>query len=125
MRNPWIYRAPALAWGFLIIYLSLAPVQHLDPGWELNVSDKLAHGVLYFAWVVLLYFGTSRAYQKPVRRRKMVFYWAAAVVAGAGLELFQGWMSYGRSADVLDALANTGGAIIAIVGSQFLHKFLA
>lgn len=125
MRNPWIYRAPALAWGFLIIYLSLAPVQHLDPGWELNVSDKLAHGVLYFAWVVLLYFGTSRAYQKPVRRRKMVFYWTAAVVAGAGLELFQGWMSYGRSADVLDALANTGGAIIAIVGSQFLHKFLA
>lgn len=125
MRNPWIYRAPALAWGFLIIYLSLAPVQHLDPGWELNVSDKLAHGVLYFAWVVLLYFGTSRAYQKPVRRRKMIFYWTAAVVAGAGLELFQGWMSYGRSADVLDALANTGGAIIAIVGSQFLHKFLA
>ena len=125
MRNPWIYRAPALAWGFLIIYLSLAPVQHLDPGWELNVSDKLAHGVLYFAWVVLLYFGTSRAYQKPVRRRKMIFYWTAAVVAGAGLELFQGWMSYGRSADVLDALANTGGAIIAIVWSRFLHKFLA
>lgn len=125
MRNPWIYRAPALAWGFLIIYLSLAPVQHLDPGWELNVSDKLAHGVLYFAWVVLLYFGTSRAYQKPVRRLKMIFYWTAAVVAGAGLELFQGWMSYGRSADVLDALANTGGAIIAIVGSRFLHKFLA
>ena len=125
MRNPWIYRAPALAWGFLIIYLSLAPVQHLDPGWELNVSDKLAHGVLYFAWVVLLYFGTSRAYQKPVRRRKMIFYWTAAVVAGAGLELFQGWMSYGRSADVLDALANTGGAIIAIVGSRFLHEFLA
>ena len=125
MCNPWIYRAPALAWGFLIIYLSLAPVQHLDPGWELNVSDKLAHGVLYFAWVVLLYFGTSRAYQKPVRRRKMAFYWTAAVVAGACLELLQGRMSYGRSADVLDALANIGGAIIAIVGSRFLHRFLA
>ena len=55
----------------------------------------------------------------------MAFYWTAAVVAGAGLELLQGLMSYGRSADVLDALANTGGAIIAIVGSRFLHKFLA
>jgi VanZ family protein len=125
MRNPWIYRAPALAWGFLIIYLSLAPVQDLDPGWELHVSDKLVHGVLYFTWVVLLYFGTSRAYQKPVSRRKMVFYWVAAVLFGAGIELVQGWMSYGRSADALDALANTGGSIIAIVGSRFLHKFLA
>jgi VanZ family protein len=125
MRNPWIYRAPALAWGFLIIYLSLAPVQDLDPGWELHVSDKLVHGVLYFTCVVLLYFGTSRAYQKPVSRRKMVFYWVAAVLFGAGIELVQGWMSYGRSADALDALANTGGSIIAIVGSRFLHKFLA
>jgi VanZ family protein len=125
MRNPWIYRAPALAWGFLIIYLSLAPVQDLNPGWELHVSDKLVHGVLYFTWVVLLYFGTSRAYQKPVSRRKMVFYWVAAVLFGAGIELAQGWMSYGRSADALDALANTGGEIIAIIGSRFLHKFLA
>jgi VanZ family protein len=87
MRNPWIYRAPALAWGFLIIYLSLAPVQDLDPGWELQVSDKLVHGVLYFTLVVLLYFGTSRAYQKPVSRRKMVLYWVAAVLFGAGIEL--------------------------------------
>ena len=125
MRNPWIYRAPALAWGFLIIYLSLAPVQDLDPGWELNVSDKLVHGVLYFNWVVLLYFGTSRAYQKPVSRSKMVLYWVAAVLFGVGIELAQGWMSYGRSADALDALANTVGAIIAIIGSRFLHKFLA
>lgn len=125
MRNPWIYRAPALAWGFLIIYLSLAPVQNLDPGWELHVSDKLVHGVLYFTWVVLLYFGTSRAYQKPVSRRKMVFYWSFAIICGVGLEVLQGAMNYGRSADALDALANTGGAIIAIVGSRFLHKFLA
>jgi len=42
-----------------------------------------------------------------------------------GLEFLQGVMNYGRSADVLDALANTGGAIVAIVGSRFLHKFLA
>ena len=125
MRNPWIYRAPALAWGFLIIYLSLAPVQDLDPGWELNVSDKLVHGVLYFTWVVLLYFGTSRSYKKPVSRRKMAFYWAFAIACGVGLEFLQGAMNYGRSADALDALANTGGAIIAIIGSRFLHKFLA
>ena len=125
MRNPWIYRAPAFVWGFLIVYLSLAPVEDLDPGWELNVSDKWVHTALYFIWVALLYFGTSRAYQKPVSRRKMVFYWVAAVLFGAGIELAQGWMSCGRSADALDALANTGGAIIALIGSRFFHKFLA
>jgi len=60
-----------------------------------------------------------------VSRRKMAFYWAFAIACGVGLEFLQGVMNYGRSADALDALANTGGAIIAIVGSRFLHKFLA
>jgi len=125
MQNPWIYRAPAIVWGFLIIYLSLAPVQDLDPGWSLEVSDKLVHGALYFTWVTLLYFGTSRAYRKTVSRRKMIFYWGSAVIFGAGIELMQGWMAMGRSADVFDALANTGGAVLAILASRLLHKILA
>jgi VanZ family protein len=125
MQNPWIYRAPAIVWGFVILYLSLAPVHDLDPGWSLKVSDKLIHGILYLTWVTLLYFGTSRAYKKSVSRRKMLFYWASAVVFGAGIELMQGWMALGRSADVLDALANTGGAVLAILSSRLLHKFLA
>lgn len=125
MRNPWIYRAPAIVWGFLIVYLSLAPVEDLDPGWAINVSDKWVHAALYFIWVALLYFGTSRAYQKRVSPNKMIFYWVAAVLVGAGIEPVQGWMSYGRSADALDALANTGGAIIALIGSRCFHKFLA
>ena len=125
MRNPWIFKAPALAWGFLIIYLSLAPVQDLNTGWELNISDKLVHAALYFIWVMLLYFGTSRAYQKPVSKCSMLSYWVAAIVVGAGLELLQGLMSFGRSADIIDGLANAGGALIAIFINPILHKFLA
>ena len=125
MQNPWIYRAPAIAWGFLISYLSLVPVHTLDPGWSLEVSDKLVHGILYFTWVSLLYFGTSRAYRRGVSRRKMIFYWGSAVIFGAGIELMQGWMAMGRSADVFDALANTGGAVLAILASRLLHKILA
>jgi VanZ family protein len=59
MRNPWIYRAPAIGWGFLIFYACLAPVSNLDPGWELNISDKLVHFILYFSWTILLYFASS------------------------------------------------------------------
>ena len=125
MQNPWIYRAPAIAWGFLISYLSLVPVHTLDPGWSLEVSDKLVHGILYFTWVSLLYFGTSRAYRRGVSRRKMIFYWAGAVLFGAGIELMQGWMHLGRSADLYDALANMSGAIVAILLSRMIHKILA
>jgi glycopeptide antibiotics resistance protein len=55
----------------------------------------------------------------------MIFYWAGAVLFGAGIELMQGWMHLGRSADLYDALANTGGAVLAILASRLLHKILA
>ena len=45
--SPWIYRAPSIGWGFFILYACLAPADNLDPGWNIEISDKLVHFVLY------------------------------------------------------------------------------
>lgn len=125
MRNPWIYRAPAIGWGFLIFYACLAPVSDLDPGWEIEISDKLVHFILYFSWTILLYFASSRGYRRPIKKRKALVYWLAAVVLGGLIELLQSWMGLGRSADLLDALANSAGAVAGMVVSRVLHRILA
>jgi VanZ family protein len=124
MKSPWIYRAPAIVWGFVILYLSLAPVHDLDPGWELQISDKLVHFLMYFSWIVLLYFGTSRAYRRMISRKKMAAYWLSAVFVGIIIEFLQGWMALGRSADLFDALANTGGAIAGLILSRTFHHIV-
>ena len=125
MRNPWIYRAPAIGWGFLIFYACLAPVSSLDPGWEINISDKLVHFILYFSWTILLYFASSRGYKRPIKKRKAVLYWLIAIAVGGLIELLQDWMGLGRSADLLDALANSAGAVSGMVASRVLHRVLA
>lgn len=124
MLSPWIYRAPAIGWGFLISYASLAPVSDLDPGWELQISDKWIHFLLYFSWVVLLYFGSSRAYKRKLERKKVLVYWLAAITVGVVIEFMQGAMGLGRSADVYDALANSSGAITGVILSRIIHRIL-
>ena len=124
MLNPWIYRAPAIGWGFLILYICLAPVEHLDPGFTLEISDKLVHFILYFSWVVLLYFASSRAYNRRLTRKKMLVYWIIAAIIGGVVEYLQGAMALGRNADVMDGLTNTAGAMAGIITSRLFHKFL-
>ena len=124
MLNPWIYRAPAIGWGFLILYICLAPVEDLDPGFSIEISDKLVHFILYFSWVVLLYFGSSRAYKRRLSRRKMLTYWITAAIIGGVVEMLQGAMELGRNADFMDGLANTAGAMIGIIASRLFHKIL-
>ncbi len=122
--SPWIYRAPAIGWGFFILYACLAPADNLDPGWNIEISDKLVHFVLYFSWVVLLYFGSSRGYGRKLSRQKIGVYWSAAVTIGATIEYLQGWMGLGRSADLYDAIANSAGAIVGVIFSRILHRIL-
>jgi VanZ family protein len=124
MLNPWIYRAPAIGWGFLILYICLAPVEHLDPGFTLEISDKLVHFILYFSWVVLLYFASSRAYNRRLTRKKMLAYWVTAAIIGGVVEYLQGAMALGRNADLMDGLANIAGAMTGIITSRLFHKFL-
>ena len=125
MRNPWIYRAPAIGWGFFILYACLLPASNLHSPYDIQINDKLIHFVLYFSWVILLYFASSRAYQRVMDRKKVLIYWIAAIAVGGCIEFLQYWMALGRSGDVLDALANTAGALTGMVCSRVIHRILA
>ena len=90
MLNPWIYRAPAIGWGFLILYICLAPVEDLDPGFSIEISDKLVHFILYFpGWCC---FTLPRPVRTIVvyRVRKMLAYWIAAAIIGGAVEYASG-----------------------------------
>jgi len=124
MRNPWIYRAPAIGWGFFILYVCLAPAETLRTGIDFEISDKVVHFTLYLLWVVLLYFGSSRGYKKALSYAKLMMYWSSAIIIGIFVEYLQMWMAVGRSAEVLDALANSAGAVAGIIISRVAHRIL-
>lgn len=87
----------------LILYLSLAPTTAIP---SVNLWDKLEHATAYLGLTVL------GIWCFPASRWKV---FAALVAVGAGVEIAQATMGFGRDGDIRDAVANTIGAAIGLV----------
>jgi len=92
--------AVAAGWALVatIVWLSLAPT---TPKVDLDHGDKLGHLAAYgllMLWFALLY-------------RTRLRYALAFIAMGVALELLQGWLGH-RTADPLDAAANTLGVLL-------------
>jgi VanZ family protein len=86
-----------------VTYTSLAPVTDLP---SVSFNDKLEHGIAYM--VITLWFGGLLA-----RRR----YWLltlSLLALGAAIEIAQGAMQMGRTADVMDWLADAAGVAVGM-----------
>ncbi len=101
-----LYRITAIFYGAFIAYISLLPIEQAVSS---GMSDKLDHLLGY----ALLSFLFIRGF--PNRKLQTV---VGCVIFGVGIEIIQGYV--GRFPEVLDAIANTLGAI---VGLSITHYF--
>ena len=93
--------AAGWAWAAAIVWLSLTPS---PPPVDVTYGDKLGH----FAAYGLLMFWFAQLY------RVRVFYAAAFVAMGIGLEFLQGALGY-RTYEVFDMYANALGVLLGWV----------
>lgn len=104
----------AVTWMIVIVYLSLTSTSSI-PNFKFLSWDKIVHAAVYFILAVLFIFGL-----KP-RSGWIAFVLISCVVLGVLLEVMQGLMAGGRTADIYDAIANALGVLTAyIVCSRFL-----
>lgn len=110
----------AIIWTLLITFLCLEPSRDL-PKIEINNIDKLVHGSVYILFTGLwyLYFKT----QNPIKTAIIKAFFLA-VGYGIWIEIAQYFFTTTRRADVLDALANTFGASIAVILILIVNKIL-
>ena len=82
-------------------------------------KDKYLHGIFYFVFTVfwVLFFKSWPQIKRPLLTGFMF-----AVLYGITIEVCQGVFTTGRSADVVDALANTVGAALAVVVLKLLSN---
>jgi VanZ family protein len=85
-------------------YLSLLPVRYLPP---VQLWDKLEHALAYVA--LAFWFGSV------VVRRDILWVGLALLAFGGLIELVQGWMRMGRSADLFDLLADGIGILLGLL----------
>lgn len=111
-----------LAWGVLIIVLSLMPG---GPG-QLNFLgiphfDKVGHFGMYAIWTFLIFRTLMSGVTVSVERA----FWVAVLVgsvAGIGLEYGQYFMHQGRSFELADMIANAAGALAGAWAGQLFRK---
>ncbi|MBK9422063.1 MAG: VanZ family protein [Flavobacteriales bacterium] len=103
-------------WAGVILVLTLMPGNDV-PKWpwaELIHLDKIVHFVLFgvLAWLTAGVF-IHRNSMEP--QRAVLIALVLAVLYGGLIELMQGWMDMGRSADVWDLMVDAMGASVALL----------
>ena len=102
-----------------IAYLTLVPSPLPAPPMPLfDGADKVVHGLMFLvlAWCL----------NRDISRRKLlvaaVAAFALATAYGGLIEVLQGTMQLGRSADVLDFVADVAGAAIGAIISHLTKR---
>lgn len=114
----WINKIPC---GFLttivtlaILYLTLAPHPIGAKIILFPHADKVVHFLMFFGFAGIVYYDFFKhIFPKRVERREGIIICLIGIFFGATIEVMQDFI--GRSADVLDAIADSAGAIVAII----------
>lgn len=112
------YLLIAIGWTFVIIFLSLVNLNNVPAG-KLPIpnKDKIVHFLFYFFFVWFWYKANIK-----ITLFKLVL---IAVVFGIIIEALQGLCTVNRQADLFDAIANTCGAVVAMLIFRYKQKRLS
>jgi len=109
----------------VICLLTLLPAASMPevPAWELISFATLSHAVVFFVLAVLMQRGLSKQHLFPVLARQAG--WLTLVVSvlfGAGIEVLQLILNWGRQGDPLDVVSNTLGTLAGLAAYHWLLK---
>lgn len=106
----------AIVWTLLITVLCLTSGDAFSSlaTFKIPHKDKYVHFFFYFVFTFLWY-AYSVKHIKVSRKKARMIIFITALSYGIVIEILQELIAHKRSADVMDALANTLGSITAIL----------
>jgi VanZ family protein len=108
VHNKKIFFLLAILWTLVVTYLSLASLGDVGSTVKVPYKDKLVHFTFYLMFVILW----SLFFKQSKYNYKILF---AAIGYGIVMEICQKLFTTTRSADILDVIANTTGAIVGLL----------
>ncbi len=123
LRAKLLFLLPALAYTFLVLYLSLINLAE-TPIKELGVSDKVMHVSAYFGLGLLWLFYAIFNYRNDRFLAKLLVVCLASTAFGIFIEVLQKTLTSYRQLDLFDVLANITGVIIAALLVWSLKDYL-
>ena len=113
-----------IAIALFIFYGSVTSGNNLNkvPFLQIENFDKLVHLTFYFSLSLLLISSLNRNTQLK-KHDVLVINIIFVISYGLMMEVFQKYFTFNRSAEILDAFANTIGCILGVLIFPFLQKF--
>ena len=106
---------PPVIWGLMIIVLSLMPAGGGNTFlFGIPHIDKLAHFGIYAVWTFLICLSLDRNTKGSLKKIGWIAFLTGAVL-GILLELGQYAMTFGRSYEIGDIIANTIGSLAGVL----------
>ncbi|HLF53322.1 VanZ family protein [Flavobacterium sp.] len=119
-----IYFWAALFWTFAIAFLCLVSIGNVVPQVSLQNADKYVHFTFHFVftWLWFLYFSHEKIESSNAKTILAVF--LLSFIYGISVEIMQGFFTIARKADIYDVLANTTGAVMAVISIRLYQKYM-
>lgn len=113
-----------LAWLAFISYASLTSFEEDDtPSFNIPHLDKVVHFTFYFvAAVLMMFFLRERTSGKISLLRAIFISLLCSVAFGIIIEVLQHVLTADRQGDILDAIANTVGALVGVWAIKLLFS---
>lgn len=108
---------PPVIWAIIILFLSLTPSHEMPETniWEFLSFDKLAHLFFYalFALQLIIAF-KKQNFNSILKHNAILLGFILNLFYGIILETLQYYMYAGRTADLIDIIANLIGAFLGV-----------
>lgn len=109
---------PPVIWGVLIIVLSLMPAGNGNSFlFGIPHIDKLAHFGIYAIWTFLICLALDGSEPNSVKRSGWIGFLVGSIL-GLVLEFGQYAMTFGRSYEIGDIIANTLGSLAGVIAGK-------
>jgi VanZ family protein len=116
------YNVPSFVWAAIILWLSLSPGSGM-PKVDIPHFDKAVHFVFYLILAVLMFYGWMKQDVFPaLYRQAFIGIILIAVTYGVAIELMQESFTTNRHFEVMDVVADAGGAAVGSLLSVKLFK---
>lgn len=106
---------------YSLVLASLSLIKLNDTLPPIKNSDKLYHVIAYFIFMTLWYY--TFLYRFKLKKTKaLVIAFIASISFGVIMEILQGVLTENRQSDINDVVANTIGAILALLMLVLIKK---
>lgn len=121
LAHKFFYLWLAEIWTLVIAFLCLVSFKQL-PTIAISGADKYVHFILHLGFTVLWFLHLKKSSSN--RNKTLATVFLASIVYGILTEIAQQLFTTTRKADIFDVMANTSGAIVAVLLIMGYYKYV-